>query len=343
LIKESGEIEKRRRLRLENQPIVAQVRKEQFRKDVIKAPVVKNTLELPAPKSNLPIIRNPVKSNLHTAAARKNLQLPVKKPNNSSARKSPPPVEVKKEEEPKELSIFAQIKKALQSVPERIKDILSFGHTSEASKLKRAQSIEFKSPAIKITSSRRSSYSGQSSVRAHEPKPDRTLHDHNAKVEATLGKVLMNPPTENVKKEASMESLKAPKTIQRNPISWRNEQEIDRLKSKKEEHLPPLNKVPSIRIARPSDASTKLPPISKQPETFDPIKNPYRSAGRKFSPIVGWPCARSFNPEVGRCKIIDYIEQVGGVVEELMQCLELGLSKEEINLSSRTPTRCPLG
>jgi hypothetical protein len=273
-------------------------------------------LELPAPKNNLPIIRDPVKNNLHTAAAaRKTLQLPVKKSNNSSARKSPP-VEIKKEEEPKELSIFAQIKKAFHSVPERIKDILSFGHTSEASKLKRAQSTEFKSPVIKITSSRRSSYSGQSSVRAHEPKPDRTLHDHNAKVEATLGRVLMNPPTENTKKEASMESLKAPKTIQRNPISWRNEQEIDRLKSKKEEHLPPLNKVPSIRIARPSDASTKLPPIPKQPETFDPIKNPYRSAGRKFSPIVGWPHARSFNPEVGRCKIIDYIEQVRGVVEE---------------------------
>lgn len=212
--------------------------------------------------------------------------------------------------EKSKFSLFAQIKNTLQNVPEKIKGILSFGN--EASKQPNS-AIEIKSDTkdeisqvLSINPS--SSIVHNKTVQKFSPKQS-SLHEHNTKVETVLGNVLFSKPADPIPEVKNENLIKIPTKIaktatkSRQPISWRTIQ---------------TDKLPKIKTTNSSSLSTqqnskitRLPPIPRQTDIFDPIGNPYRSAGRKYSPIPvgGWPKAHSFNPEVGRCKIIDYIEQ----------------------------------
>jgi hypothetical protein len=274
------------------------------------------------------------------------LKLPVDKLKSTS--KSTPKstqkiTDAKKEkEEPKEeskTSLFGQIKKALQNVPEKLKEILSFGDaaSTDKEKPKRSSSItEITSDSKRLPPSKpvtqRSSSAGDAKkcTKAHSlkhrPPAGLDLHKHNLRVDSTLGNILLTKPKQEAKIEVNGEPAKMPDKIaklgsqQRRPISWRSSHELDKINTTKQQisSLPKLPQIPAIKNAdnknmqQPAISNAHLVPIPKQKQVFDPTGNPYRSAGRKYSPIpaAGWPPARSFNPEVGRCKIIDFIEQV---------------------------------
>lgn len=327
--------------------IFAQVRKEQLMKsDNLPKPAT-NKQKL----DNKPALKLPVDKLKSTPKAPQKIsqKIPQKdEPIEGNDRKEP-----EEKEESSKTSLFSQIKKALQNVPEKLKEILSFGDTtnSEKEEPKRSNSIDeitsdSRRQALNVSTpvTQRPSSAGDAKKcsKYHlKQKPPKVLnlHKHNLKVDSTLGNILLSRPRQETKLEVKDETTKMPEKVaklggqQRRPISWRSTHELDKLNTAKQQiaqkrqtsrslpKLPQIPKNPENKNAQQQQVSdVHLVPIPKQKEVFDPTGNPYRSAGRKYSPIpvAGWPPARSFNPEVGRCKIIDFIEQVTNYFESMM-------------------------
>lgn len=307
LIKEGKEIERKRKVALQNTMPFANIRYDQIMKDYPAESAVN------AGKS----VDNRSKSNKRT-----NLKLPVHKLKASS---DLPPQEEEEglKEVLKQPSFLGQIKNA-------IKDFFGGDPTNtEERGPVRSSSIDRLNKEATIFKTDKSLHVRDDKDDKHHLKVESNtnlLHKHNLRVDSTLGSVLLSRPNRLIQTEVPEQATKMqqeeivnPANEQRKSVTRRSPQELDKLRAARQESSRKRNcsstlpKLPQIKVGNnPRTSVVHLASTPKQREVFDPIGNPYRSAGRKYSPTPasGWPSSRSFNPEVGRCKIIDFIEKV---------------------------------